>query len=330
MCKSISADNLTKFARPDETLLDALLHEEIGKNDAKIVVLDDDPTGIQTVHDVYVYTDWSTGSLRDGFSRPEKIFYILTNSRGVPSVGSEAPHREIAARLRQVSDETETPFLLVSRSDSPLRGHYLLETETLREELAFHGADFDGEILCFFFKEGGRFTIDNVHYVQHGDQLIPAGLTEFARDKSFGYSSSDLRDYVEEKTHGQTKAEDAIIIGLDSLQRMDFQEIEEHLMAARNFSRIVVNAVDDCDLKVFCIALYRVLSKGKRFLYRTAASFVKVLAGIEDRPLLSGEELRDCQNKNGGLIIVGSHVGKTSRQLQYLRKHIPDMLFFGI
>lgn len=33
----------------------------------KIVVLDDDPTGIQTVHDVYVYTDWELSTLREAF-----------------------------------------------------------------------------------------------------------------------------------------------------------------------------------------------------------------------------------------------------------------------
>ena len=32
--------------------------------DHKLVVLDDDPTGVQTVHDVYVYTDWSMESIR--------------------------------------------------------------------------------------------------------------------------------------------------------------------------------------------------------------------------------------------------------------------------
>lgn len=36
--------------------------------------------------------------------------------------------------------------------------------------------------------EGGRVTIDNVHYVKEGNILIPAGMTEFAKDQSFDIS----------------------------------------------------------------------------------------------------------------------------------------------
>src|SRR3712207_8076540 len=36
----------------DEAAVDELLAEEIAKNNKKIVVLDDDPTGVQTVHDI--------------------------------------------------------------------------------------------------------------------------------------------------------------------------------------------------------------------------------------------------------------------------------------
>ena len=54
--------------------------------DAKIVVLDDDPTGIQTVHGIYVYTDWDLETIRKGFDGDEKVFYVLTNSR---SMGEE-------------------------------------------------------------------------------------------------------------------------------------------------------------------------------------------------------------------------------------------------
>lgn len=327
MYKAISTDILAQYRRPNEKALDQLLQAEIEKSGAKIVVLDDDPTGTQTVHDVFVYTDWKAEHLRDGFLRPQRVMYILTNSRGVSSAETESIHREIAAQLVQVSDETRTPFLLVSRSDSTLRGHYPLETETLRQTLSVHGIDFNGEILCFFFKEGGRYTIDNVHYVQNGEELIPVGLTEFSRDKTFGYSASNLCNYVEEKTHGMTRAADVITIDLKSLRVPDIDRIEQQLLAAEGFSKIIVNAIDYSDLKVFCIALYRAIAKGKCFLYRTAASFIKTLGGMRERPLLSGEELMENSNRNGGLVIVGSHVDKTSRQLNYLRNSTPAMRF---
>ena len=46
----------------------------------KKLVLDDDPTGVQTVHDVSVYTDWEEESIRKGFEEKESMFFILTNS----------------------------------------------------------------------------------------------------------------------------------------------------------------------------------------------------------------------------------------------------------
>lgn len=37
-------------------------------------------------------------------------------------------------------------------------------------------------------------------------KLVPAGETEFAKDKTFGYTHSNLCEYVEEKTAGEYKA----------------------------------------------------------------------------------------------------------------------------
>ena len=54
---ALDAKILKTFPSVDETAVDALLQAEIAKNQKKIVVLDDDPTGVQTVHDISVYTD---------------------------------------------------------------------------------------------------------------------------------------------------------------------------------------------------------------------------------------------------------------------------------
>lgn len=77
-----SADVLANFPQVDEEKLNAALAAEAAASNRKIIVLDDDPTGVQTVHDIYVYTDWTVESLRKGFAAPEKLFFILTNSRG--------------------------------------------------------------------------------------------------------------------------------------------------------------------------------------------------------------------------------------------------------
>ena len=107
----------------------------------------------------------------------------------------------------------------MSRGDSTLRGHYPLETQVLRDVLSREGQqETDGEVICPFFKEGGRFTIGNIHYVRYGRELVPAGETEFAADRTFGYRSSNLADYVEEKTKGAYPAGEVICIGLDDLR----------------------------------------------------------------------------------------------------------------
>ena len=287
----------------------------------KIVVLDDDPTGVQTVHGVYVYTDWSEESLRAGFLAPEPMFFILTNSRSFDSRKTAQVHAEIARRVASVSRETGKPFLIISRGDSTLRGHYPLETQVLRETLEREtGHKTDGEILLPFFLEGGRYTIDNVHYVAYGDSLIPAGQTEFAGDKTFGYQSSDLQEWIEEKNGGAYKREDVICIPLALLRAMDYDAIAQKLMSVADFGKVVVNAVEYADVEVFATALVSVLNRGRAFLFRSAAALTRVLGGISGRALLDRGELRAGQNTNGGLILIGSHVARTTQQLEQLKK----------
>lgn len=203
---ALSIDVLSSYPPVQEAEVDKVLAEEIRDNEKKIVVLDDDPTGVQTVHDISVYTNWEKTSIEQGFAEENKLFYILTNSRGFTAAQTEKAHKEIAEVVDQVAKETGKEYLFISRSDSTLRGHYPLETTILKDEYEKNtGKKIDGEVLCPFFKEGGRFTIDDVHYVQYDDTLVPAAETEFAKDKTFGYTVSNLKEYVEEKTQEHIK-----------------------------------------------------------------------------------------------------------------------------
>ena len=318
--ENLNISVLRTFPPIDEEKVDALLAAEIARNDTKLVVLDDDPTGVQTVHDVSVYTDWTAESIRSGFAEENKVFYILTNSRGMTVPETTAIHREIARTVAAIAKERGKPYLFLSRSDSTLRGHYPLETQLLREGMEANGLTVDGEILAPFFKEGGRFTIGNVHYVRQGDELVPAAQTEFAKDRTFGYTKSSIPAYIEEKTNGAYQAADVTCITLDSLRAMDFDGIEAQLLAVKDFGRVCLNAVDYCDLKVFCVALYRAMAKGKRFLFRTAAGLVKVMGGISDRPLLTRRDMVTKETVFGGVVVVGSHTQKTTAQLNELLK----------
>ncbi|MCR5272643.1 MAG: hydroxyacid dehydrogenase [Lachnospiraceae bacterium] len=323
----ISASVMDRYPKPDVQKIDELLRHEVSLCDRKIVVLDDDPTGVQTVHDISVYTDWSKESIEQGFMEEGILFYILTNSRGFTVDQTTKAHREIAANVDDVARSLGKDYLIISRGDSTLRGHYPLETMLLSEERKkLSGGDTDGEIICPYFKEGGRFTIDDVHYVKYGDELVPCGETEFAADETFGYKSSNLKEYVFEKTKGTFAVSDCKSVSLDMIRSMDYEGIENILMSVKDFEKVIVNAIDDSDVKVFATALHRVMRKGKNFTIRSAAALVKAIGGISDKPLLTRGEMVTLKNKAGGIIVVGSHTKKTTAQLEELKK-ISDIEF---
>lgn len=315
-----SAAILKSYPTVDEKYVQMLLEQAIKDDPHKIIVLDDDPTGIQTVHDISVYTDWSYESISRGFKERNKVFYILTNSRGFTEEQTVKAHRQIGRMIAQVAEEQQRKYLIVSRGDSTLRGHYPLETMILKEQLeCYSRIKADGEIICPYFREGGRFTLDNIHYVQYGDSLVPAGETEFANDKTFGYESSDLTEYIEEKSKGLYKKEDVLTISLQELRALKIDEITDKLMNITDFGKVVVNAIDAYDLKIFCIALYRAIVQGKYFLFRTAAGFVKELGAIADKPLLTRQEMITSGSGTGGIVVVGSHTQKTTSQVEQLK-----------
>ena len=133
------------------------------------------------------------------------------------------------------------------------------------------------------------------------------------------YTSSTLPEYIEEKTNGKYKANDTTCVSLDSLRNMDIDKITEQLMSVSNFNKVVVNAIDYVDVKVFVIALIKAINAGKKFIFRSAAALTKVIGGVSDKSLLSREELIN-NNHHGGLIIIGSHVKKTTAQFNELKK----------
>ncbi len=318
---AIDVKILSSFRPIDEAGIDRLLNDEIAHNNKKIVVLDDDPTGVQTVHDIFVYTEWSKETMDQAFASEDSMFYILTNSRGFTAEETTKVHHDIARVIDQAAKDAGKEYIFISRSDSTLRGHYPLEPAILRKDYEkYTGKTIDGEILCPFFKEGGRYTIDNVHYVRYGDELIPANETEFAKDKTFGYTAATMPEYVEEKTKGAYKASDVVCIDLDDIRNERLDVIEAQLMSVENFNKIVVNAVDYADIKIFCIAMFRAMTKGKNFMFRTAASIVKVMGGVSDQPLLTRDKMVIPGNYNGGVIVVGSHTDKTTRQLEALKE----------
>ena len=301
--------------------LNTMWNKERESFSTKIIVLDDDPTGVQTVHGVPVFTDWDIETIEEVFKEKRQLVFLLTNSRAFSVMETTKVHKDIAQRIAQVSERLGQPFLLISRGDSTLRGHFPLETATLKETIEKQSTlRYDGEILLPFFKEGGRETIDDVHYVRQGEAYIPAGETEFAKDRMFGFSNSNLRDWIEEKTDGSFKRESVLSISLEELRALDIEAILEKLMRLENFEKLIVNAVTEDDVKVFSIALLRAIKLGKNYLFRTAASFTKIIGHISSKPYLEAEDLLHEDSPFGGLVVIGSHVQKSTEQLNRLKE----------
>src|SRR5215468_736161 len=240
----------------------------------KVVVLDDDPTGTQTVHDIPVLTEWSVETLRAELTNDLPACYLLTNSRSLSVAEAQALNTTIGQNLQEAARHVSRRFVVVSRSDSTLRGHFPGEVEALAEALA---QDFDAWLLIPFFQEGGRYTIDNIHYVAEGEWLVPAADTEFARDTVFGYQASDLRQWVEEKTGGRVPASTVASVSLEDIRRGGPTQVTARLMALTHGCVCVVNAASQRDLEVFVQGLLEAEAHGRRFRYRTAASLCRYM-----------------------------------------------------
>ena len=284
-------------------------------SNTKIIVLDDDPTGSQTVHSCLLLTRWDVETLKQGLTDSAPLFFVLTNTRGMSATDAADLTREVCVNLREAlkqlsAEGNDINPMLVSRSDSTLRGHYPVETDIIAEELG----PFDAHFMVPAFFEGGRITRDSIHYLVVDGKPVPVHETEFARDSVFGYSHSYLPDYVEEKTAGRIQATE--------VERFILQDVRAdsmpRLMALKDNQCCVVDGETQDDLNHFCSQLMQAAANGKRFLFRSAASLLTALAQLPPQPI-AAEKMREyVRDGKAGAVIVGSHVSKTTQQLNHL------------
>lgn len=292
-----------------------------------LVILDDDPTGTQTCHDVTILTVWDVPTVASTFKQvgTGNGFFILTNSRALHPPQARDLMIEICTNLKDASQKTGLPYEIVLRGDSILRGHFPLEPEAVEHV----NGPFDAWILCPFFLQGGRYTINDIHYVHEGDHLIPAADTPFAKDATFGYKSSNLRDYVVEKSKGQIPQGNIDSIDLETIRGGGPDAVLQKIMQLPKRDKapvvLVINAAADEDMDVVVTALLQASQKGKKFLYRTGAAFVSSRLGISSIPPLSASQL-GLSKDVGGLVIAGSYVPKTTAQLDSLVTKSNDKL----
>jgi len=279
----------------------------------KIIVLDDDPTGSQTVHSCLLLTHWDVATLKAALADAAPLFFILTNTRGMDAERAAAVTREVCANLKAALADYAGPVLFVSRSDSTLRGHYPVETDVMNAVLG----PFDATLLTPAFFEGGRITRDSTHYLIVDGKPVPTHETEFARDSVFGYTTAYLPDYVAEKTAGRVAAEAVARLTLADLRAGG---AGEWLAALHDNTVGVVDGESADDYRLFADAVLTAAAGGKRLLFRSAASLLTALAKLPPQPVAAESFATLVRDNQPGAIVVGSHVAKTTAQLTALLK----------
>ncbi|OOF95478.1 hypothetical protein ASPCADRAFT_397174 [Aspergillus carbonarius ITEM 5010] len=304
---------------PPESTIDAQnqIAELLARSSlSRLVVLDDDPTGTQTCHDIAVLTVWDIPTLLEELQQTSTPgFFILTNSRALPPIEAEKLIRTICENVLQAATLAGQTVDIVLRGDSTLRGHFPLEADVTQSVFGLA----DAIVLAPFFFQGGRLTIDNVHYVAEGENLVPAGATQFARDATFGYKSSNLRDYVLEKAPGRFTPEHIHSITIEDIRTGGPDTVCDKLLTIPKGGVVIVNAAAESDMHVFVAGLLQVEGKAKHYLCRTGAAFVSTSLGIRSQPPLTAQDLSlPAPRQTGALIVAGSYVPKTTAQLKVL------------
>ncbi|MCA4134061.1 four-carbon acid sugar kinase family protein [Arthrobacter sp. M4] len=336
----LEADVLSAF--PAEVRIPAqLVADAVTASSAEspriLVVLDDDPTGTQSVANLPVLTRWDVQDFEWAFthiaeSQSKPAVYVLTNTRSLdPAEAADRNEEVVRNALAAAGDSVRLGF--VSRSDSTLRGHYPLEPDVIAATVAdVTGEATDGVVIVPAFPDAGRVTIGGVHYMrgtgESAGSLIPVAETEFAKDASFGFANSVMAEYVQEKSQGRFTADSVIVLDLNVIRAagpdgdpaVSAKAIADAIEGATNSTPIVADIVTENDFRALALGLEEAERRGKKLLYRVGPPFVRGRIGQEIRDALTGEEAYEGNNPStaGGLIVVGSHVGLTTRQLNVL------------
>ena len=313
-------------AFPASTATDpTVIADRVRRAPRVLVVLDDDPTGTQSIADLPVLARWEVADFEWALDTAAPAVYVLTNSRSLDPASAARINREVVIAAVTAARARGIRAVFASRSDSTLRGHFPLEPEVIAATLDELGErQVDGIVLVPAFPDAGRVTIGGVHGMVADGEFTPVGDTEFARDSTFGYRSSRLADWVQEKSEGRMPAADVVELTLDVI-RAGAESVSEALVSAAPGSVIAADAVNEDDLRQLALGLELAEAGGRSFIYRVGPPFVRARIGQAPRkPLEIDSADTPPTAARGGLIVVGSHVGLTSRQLADLTAHRPD------
>jgi len=285
----------------------------------KFVVIDDDPTGSQTVYDCLLLLKWDCSTLVKAFEYKSNLFFILANTRSLSENDAKLKIEEICKNLKTViaSQAYQEEIIFISRGDSTLRGHNFLEPSALNSCLG----PFDATFHIPAFIEGKRLTINGSHFVDK----IPIKKTIFAKDKIFGYETSNIKQLLFQKSKSQINLDDIQNLLLSDLEILNDEEnniVFKTLKNLKNNKHVIVDIENYSQLKKFSLIIKK-LTKQKKFLFRTAASFISSISEKKSVPqsetFFSNLRIRNKEKSFlPGLVIVGSYVELSTIQLKNL------------
>ena len=299
---------------PDVSSLLLEIRRSLDDPSRRLLVLDDDPTGVQTMQNIEILTAWEPNLIDSTLREQPRILYLLTNSRALDEQAAVKLTASVVALLRSAALKNQIRFSPISRSDSTLRGHYPAELGPLVDLLS---TPQDGHLIVPAYPEAGRIVLDGCHFVydHSSHRYVPVTETDFSKDPTFGFSHYRLAEWVEEKSKGAWKANQVLSIHLKMLRQGGPDEVASLLLQAEQNVPIVVDTVTDTDLIVLSAGLLRAEDAGKRFLCRTAAPFVRSRLGELPASTLDPGVV----GSGPGLVLVGSYVKRSSEQLNEAR-----------
>jgi uncharacterized protein YgbK (DUF1537 family) len=283
-----------------------------------LVVLDDDPTGVQAVANVPILLDWEDRALVATTAAASPALHLLTNSRALPP--EEA--RSIVQTATRVAVEALARPRLALRGDSTLRGHLL------EEYLAVCEAAYSGRaaplLLVPALPHAGRITLGGVHYLVRNSSRIPLHETEYAADPAFAYRDARLLQWAEDRSHGLFSRRSGREIHLERLRSEGARAVADALLELAQAGQAAVCAPDAetvDDLVLIAQGLRLAEEAGAEVVVRSAPTFVGVLSGT-----LAEQRLPPPPAPTGLLVVCGSWVRQTTAQLQALVEAYPGTL----